>query len=429
MKFTQTDILQETPHGQRSETEGHSLALLDRSELGTNGYSTETEERRSVCRATVIGAGPYGLSVAAHLKAAGIETRTFGEPMSFWQANMPAGMKLRSGWIASSLSDPRGRYTIDEYVRAGGMVRTEPIPIQDFVNYGQWFQRNNVPDLDTRKVLSVESAGTRFRILLEDGEEFESHHVIIAAGLANQSFIPKEFQGIPKKFISHTFDHSDLKPFAGRRVAVIGRGQSGIESAALLSEAGADVEVICRGPIHWIGADGQRRLLRAKTGVGPFPLDWIVEMPGAVRMWPAKLRNAFNKRTLRPAAAAWLKPRMGQVRLNPDRAVIRTSVQDDAITLHLDNGAHMTVDHVLLATGYKPDVSRPGILAPELMDRLELHDDARCPVLRSHFEASVPGLHFVGSASVPSYGPMMRFVAGAGYAAQSVTQGILARKS
>jgi hypothetical protein len=50
------------------------------------------------------------------------------------------------------------------------------------------------------------------------------------------------------------------------------------------------------------------------------------------------------------------------------------------------------------------------------------------PVLRGNFESSVAGLHFMGCNAVPSYGPLMRFIWGAGYAARSVTRGVLSEK-
>ena len=352
---------------------------------------------------------------------------------------MPKGMKLRSGWGASHLSAPGGRYSLDEFAAAGGIQRAGPIPLEAFIGYGQWFQRQCIPDLDSRKVRRVEHAGDRFHIVLEDGDEFDSRRVVVAAGLANQEFFPSVFQGISRELVSHTADHVNLGRFRGRRVAVVGRGQSGMESAALLSEAGAEVEVICRGPVHWIGteASGAKRSrsairalvgrIRAPGGVGPFPLDWLAEMPGALRRCPAAMRNRLSKRCLRPAAAGWLTTRMDGVRVNPGRAIVGARAKDGALTLHLDDGTRSVVDHALLATGYALDISKPGILASSLIERIQLHQGASCPVLSAYFESSVPGLHFAGSSAVPSYGPLMRFVTGAGYAARSITQGALSR--
>jgi cation diffusion facilitator CzcD-associated flavoprotein CzcO len=400
----------------------------------------KTRGPKPVCRITVIGAGPYGLSISAHLRGAGIATRTFGDLMSFWRGNMPGGMKLRSAWGASNLSAPGGRYSLDEYVASGGMQHVEPIPIADFIRYGQWFQRHAVPDLDSRKVTRVDKAGGGFRILLEDGEMFDSPEVVVAAGLANQAMVPPEFREISRDFVSHTVDHVDLTIFEGKRVAVLGRGQSAMESAALLDEAGAQVEVICRGEVRWLSSEALgmnrnhsplRKLvgnLKAPGGVGPFPLDWLAEKPGVVRLLPQSLRSNFSKRCLRPAAAGWLLPRMGGVKVNAGRVVTSAQVQSKSLSLTLDNGTRTVVDHVLLATGYLLDVSRPGILAPGLVEQIQLQPGTHCPLLSAHYESSVPGLHFAGSSAVPSYGPLMRFVSGVGYAARSITQGVVSRK-
>lgn len=405
------------------------------------GADVRVRAPKSVCRVTVIGAGPFGLSIAAHLRGAGIETRVFGDVMSFWRGHMPAGMKLRSAWRASHLAAPGGRYSLDQYVAAGGMLRAEPIPIEDFIRYGEWFQRQTVPDVDRRKVCRVEQVGARFRVVLDDGEEFDSARVVVAAGLQNQAFFPAEFQAISRDLVSHTADHVDLGCFRGRRVAVIGRGQSGMESAVLLAEAGAEVEVICRGPVNWLGRESGgatrnksalRALvggMRAPGGVGPFPLDWLAEVPGVVRLVPAALRSRLSKRCLRPAAAGWLTPRMNGVRMNPGRVVTGAQACDGTLTLYLDDGTLSVVDHALLATGYMLDISKPGILAPGLIERIQLHQGTGCPVLSAHFESSVPGLHFAGSSAVPSYGPKMRFVSGVGYAARSITQGVRSRVS
>lgn len=389
--------------------------------------------RKSVCRVTVIGAGPSGLSVTAHLRGAGVETRTFGDTMSFWRGHMPAGMKLRSSWGASNFSAPGGRFSLDEFASTGAIKRDGPIPLQDFISYGQWFQRQTAPGVDPRKVVRVARSGDGFEIALEDGEIFDSRQVVMATGLLNQEFFPEVFRGIPREFLSHTAQHIDLGTFKGRRVTVIGRGQSATESAALLAESGADVEMICRGPIHWIGSEAKKHglvsRLRAPSGVGPFPLDWLVEIPGAVRLWPHDLRTLFAKRCLRPAAAGWLSPRMGGVRINAGREITQVSVKNGAVVLHLDDGSRSLADHVLLATGYVLDISKPGILAPELIERIRYQAGTACPALSAHLESSVPGLYFTGSSAVPSHGPLLRFVAGVGYAARSIAKGVVSSKS
>jgi FAD-dependent urate hydroxylase len=387
----------------------------------------------SGCRVVVVGAGPYGLAVGAHLKSAGIETRVFGEPLGFWRRNMPKGMRLRSPWKGSHISDPAGRFTLDMYVASGRMKRSEPVPLDEFVQYGEWFQQNNVPDVDRRQVARMDAAPGGFRLVLKDGEKINARRVVMATGLANQAYYPPEFEGFPQELVSHSVDHPDLGIFRGRRIAVIGRGQSALESAVLLSENGAEVELISRGPVHWIGSEvpGETKwklhqAITPPSPVGPFPLNWLNEMPGIMHRVSRNLRQKIAIRSLRPAASAWLMPRSKEVRMTPGRTVASVKALDSRLILKLDDGSQSTVDHVLLATGYKIDIAKPGILSPELVNMVERIDGY--PVLRGNFESSVAGLHFMGCNAVPSYGPLMRFIWGAGYAARSVTRGVLSEK-
>jgi cation diffusion facilitator CzcD-associated flavoprotein CzcO len=194
----------------------------------------------------VIGAGPYGLSAVAHLRSAGIETAVFGEVMESWQQNMPVGMLLRSALRASSISDPSRSLTLERFGAAEGVALRDPLPLETFVAYGRWFQEAVAPDLDTRRVRQLESAGERFRLTLADGDTVLADRVVVAAGIASSARRPPELEQLPATLVSHSCELRDVSRYAGRRVAVIGAGQSALESAALLHEGGADVELLAR---------------------------------------------------------------------------------------------------------------------------------------------------------------------------------------
>jgi FAD-dependent urate hydroxylase len=386
------------------------------------------------CEVIVIGAGPFGLAAAAHLAERGVATQVFGEPMSFWRHNMPQGMKLRSPWGATHISDPRGDLSLDAFVAGHGLSRREPLPLETFVDYGMWFQRAAVPDIDTRMIVRIESAGDGFRVETMDGAHVHARRVVMATGLTRQAFRPEAFADVPAEFASHASEHGDLGGFRGRRVAVIGRGQSACESAALLAESGARAEIISRGDIHWLAhlTDGNstkpalwwlREALAAPSAVGPFPLSWLAEFPGIAWRLPTKLRDEFTQRCLKAGAAGWLKPRFGDVTINPGRTISRARAASRRIELELDNGVR-TFDHVLLGTGYRVDIGRLGLLSRALLDKIDCVDGS--PVLGTGFVSSVPGLHFVGSYAVRSYGPLLRFIAGAPFTAGAVTRTILA---
>jgi cation diffusion facilitator CzcD-associated flavoprotein CzcO len=393
---------------------------------------------RDDCEVAVVGAGPYGLSLGAHLNSAGIETRVFGRPMSFWREHMPKGMKLRSPWAATHIVDPDNLLSLDAYAAVTSLGRPDPLPLEDFVCYGDWFQRTALPDLDTRHVAMIEGSGRGFALALDDGTSARARRVVIAMGLANQEVRPAAFDGLPIDLVSHAADHADLSLFAGQRVAVVGRGQSACESAALLAEAGADVAMICRGDIHWLGAETSgnahrrdlywrlHKLLATKSGVGPFPLNWANEQPDLIHRLPHELRGWLNAKSLRPGAAGWVRPRVAGVAVEAGRTIVGARQRGSGIALALDNGTR-EFDHVLLATGYRIDVARLGILAPALMAAMTTDDGS--PVLGRSYESCVPGLHFVGSAAVRSFGPLLRFVWGAGYAARAITRHVCANRS
>jgi cation diffusion facilitator CzcD-associated flavoprotein CzcO len=389
-----------------------------------------TSKRLNACTVAVIGAGPYGLSVAAHLKHAGIATRLFGEPMSFWRDHMPKGMLLRSPWRASHLSHPDRAISLEAYASAHGVRTDRPLPRDEFVAYGEWFQKHAVPDIDRRAVRLVEAASNCFRLTLADGEIFAADRVVIAIGLANQDYRPHPFHDLPAALVTHACEHDDLTPFRGKKVAVIGRGQSACESAVLLTEAGAEAEIVSRGEIHWLGAGTERatyttmvsrlrETLSAPTAVGPFPLDWLAESLRVVRHLPITLRDRFSRRCLQPAAAGWLKPRFHDVQCHPGRVITGAHAHANRIVLDLDTGSK-TFDHVLLGTGYQVDLARVAILSRQISANIACADGS--PLLRSGFESTVPRLHFVGCYAVKSFGPLMRFIAGAPFAARAITK-------
>jgi FAD-dependent urate hydroxylase len=387
------------------------------------------------CEVAVIGAGPYGLAMAAHLRAAAVSTRVFGRPMSFWRENMPKGMRLRSPWIATHIADPDKHYSLDVYAPRVALTPCEQLPLEQFVQYGEWFQRQAVPDLDTREVTRVESAPTGFHLLLDDGQAVQARRVVVAMGLARQELRPPPFDAIDRALVSHACEHASLERWRGQRVAVIGRGQSACESAALLHQSGAEVDLICRGEVRWIGADPAeanrdrgwrwwlRELLQSPSAVGPFPWSWLNELPGFEHRLPDAPRAWIGARSLRAAAARWVQPGLAGVQVVAGSTIRNVKTQGSKLAIELDAGVR-SYDHVLLGTGYRIDIAKLGVLSTELIGSVARTGSS--PVLGTGFESSVGGLHFAGASAVASYGPLMRFIAGAGYAARSVTRSVLA---
>jgi hypothetical protein len=392
---------------------------------------------REMCEVAIVGAGPYGLAVAAHLRAAGVPIRIFGDAMSFWRHNMPTGMLLRSPWIATHIAEPSGRYLLDDYYREAGMTIPKLLPVENFIDYGGWFQRHVAPDLDTRAVTRIEGYEGGFRLTLDDGRAVIAHRVVMATGLLNHEYRPPEFDGLPRELVFHSCEHAASVPYRGRRVAVIGRGQSACEAAALLHEAGAEVEIICRGTLVWNADPAQRGSLRQSvrallgdklippSQVGPFPYNWVNEAPGVIRHFPQDMRDRWNEKNLRATAILWLRKRLIDIPIDQGRTILGARRDGDGVELTLDTGSKR-FDHVLCATGYRIDVDKMTLFPPSLRDRIRRHNGL--PVLSGGLESTVPGLHFVGAAAVGSFGPLLRFIAGAGFAARQLTR-VIAREA
>lgn len=379
---------------------------------------------------TVVGAGPYGLSAASFLRSAKVETRVFGQPMAFWDSQMPAGMFLRSNWAASHIADPKQELTFDAYCRQNGNHVPKPIPLKRFVDYGQWYQRQAVPDLVTQFIRSIDADPKGFRITLADGQTFTSNRVVVAAGISIFANRPPEFDAIPLALASHSTQHKDLSKYARQRVIVIGVGQSALESAALLKEAGAEVEVIGRQKtLNWVGLHPQLHhlgaissLLYSSRDVGPAGISRLVAMPHLFRMFPRQFQNRTAYRAIRPAGAGWLQPRVKEIPITLGRRVVSATATGSQVRLRLDDGTERLVDHVLLATGFHVDVSRYQFLSPSLLNRLETANGY--PILKRGLESSIPGLHFVGKLAAWSFGPLLGFVSGTEFAGNELVRSI-----
>jgi FAD-dependent urate hydroxylase len=380
----------------------------------------------------VVGAGPYGLAASAHLRALGVPTHVFGAPLEYWRRNMPSGMRLRSSWNASSIASPGNRLSLSAFEVERGAPLERPIPLMDFIAYGEWYQQSTIPDVDTRRVTRIDRAAGGFSLTLSDDERLDVRRVVIATGLEGFIRRPTIFDGLSAGLVTHTAEFNTPGAYAGRTVVVVGAGQSAIESAVLASEAGASVHVIARAPgVHWLirsaqlhGARAQLgRILYSPTDVGPAGLSWLVSAPSLMLRTPRGLRQRMIRRCLRPAASAWLLPRSDRVTLTFGRSVVAAAATPDRhVRLSLDDGSLITADHVLLGTGFRPDLSAVTILSPDLRRAIAQRDGQ--PLLRPGFETSVAGLHVLGALAADSFGPVLRFVSGTWYTAPALARHI-----
>ena len=388
----------------------------------------------------VVGAGPYGLSLAAHLRAAGVDYRHFGKPMRLWQAAMPQGMFLKSEGFASNLSDPEGTHTLEAFCKATSRPYASnglPVPLDTFVSYGQWFQSGLGLAVEEVLMTGMTRRDGGFELNLDGGERVLARKVVVAVGVEHFAYVPEPLAELPPALCTHSSAHTDLAAFRGQEVIVVGAGQSALESAALLHENGVAVQVLAReGEVVWGGKPLPldrpllQRLREPISGLGTGLGGWFYSNhPDLFRQLPQRTRVYRARTALGPAGAWWLRGRMeGQFPVMVGHAVTWAKPQDGKVRMGVTapGGASLELeaDHVIAATGYRTDLTRLEFM-PEAI-RSRLRTVAGSPVVGRDYQSSVAGLYFVGPAVAPTFGPLMRFVFGTYHAAPVVARHVTA---
>jgi hypothetical protein len=382
----------------------------------------------------ILGAGPYGLSTAAHLLGRGLKVAIFGKPFQLWRERMPKGMLLRSYWWATNLSDPYRQYDFEQFFQETGQQGIDPLAAETVIEYGLWFQKRLVPDVDETFVKTIEHKEGYFEVNLADGRVIQSLVVIMAPGLCYYTYRPAEYSHLPAELVSHTSDHYSFERFAGKQIVIIGGGQSALESAALAHESGAHVQLVTRSPLAWIPNDPSfpehrpfiERMRSPKAGIAPGWFNWQLEhFPYAFQQLPRTVKDRLlcGIASYGPMGAKWLKPRVvGKVHLYELQSVQQIKEVDDGVMLTLSNDKTIKADHIILGTGYRTDIKRLPMLHPALLAEIQVYRDA--PILSNWFESSVSGLYFVGFSSVLSCGPLYRFVVGTDATARRIVSAV-----
>jgi len=387
----------------------------------------------SSCEIAVVGAGPYGLSIAAHLRAAGVRTRVFGRPMDTWRSHMPEGMFLKSEGFASNLSDPHGRLTLRQFCVERGHPYSKtgrPVPLEVFTAYGSWFQEHAVGEVDEREVIRLDTDPYGFLLELDDAELVSAAGVVVATGVMPFTYLPPALLALPPALLTHASDHASFDHLRGRSVAVVGAGQSALESAVLLHEQGASVQLVARtAQLRWNPNPEQspRPLVtRVRAPEGPLGAGWKLwaysRFTTPYRLLPEEKRVELARTTLGPAGAWWLRPRLASdVAIWSGQQIVSAVSEGSRARLTITDGdtrRDLEVDHVIAGTGYRVDVDRLRFLTSAVRERLERVHGA--PHLSAHFESSVPGLYFAGLPAANTFGPAMRFVCGTEIAAAKI---------
>jgi pyridine nucleotide-disulfide oxidoreductase len=384
----------------------------------------------------IIGAGPYGLSIAAYFRSQGISFRIFGRPMDSWLDHMPKGMMLKSDGFASNIYDPAQQFTLGRFCAEKGIDYADtgiPVRIDTFNAYGLAFRERMVPELEDQLVLSVERSSNGFVLQLENGETVKVNRVVLATGITHFQYIPETLANLPAELVSHSARHRDLEPFSGRDVVVLGGGSSALDLAGLLHEAGANVRLVSRREslkFHSQPTGKPRsawqQVRHPQSGLGPgMRSRFFANAPGAFHYLPEGLRIELVRRTLGPSGGWFIRDKVvGKVPTLLNQNLEKAESRNGNVVLHLraadGSSSELQTQHVIAATGYRVDLNRLAFLSPDIRSRVNMVGGM--PELSSTFESSMPGLYFAGLAAANSFGPVMRFAFGARFAAERLTQ-------
>ncbi|HAM01673.1 MAG TPA: dimethylaniline monooxygenase [Acidimicrobiaceae bacterium] len=371
----------------------------------------------------VIGAGPYGVSVAAQARARGIDTVVVGRPMGFWTDRMPRGMFLRSGtdWHL----DASEVHTFEAFVEERGISAPDidPVPIAVFLDYAAWFQAEKHVEVQDRLVSSLEEGNRQFVASLEDGTQIQAETVVAAPGVCSFRRLPDWAGKIPDDLRAHTCDLVDFEALRGGRVLIVGGRQSAYEWAALIGEHGAErIDIVHRHSMP--------RFERVSWKFVDQYLEHTVSTRGWWRSLAAAEREKIDRRFWevgRLTLEWWLTPRLQDDRFHrwPGATVVEANATgDDTVTVSLSSGDRLTVDHVVFATGYKADLPSVPYLH-NLVGRIDMTDGF--PLLDEAFRSSLDGLYLTGFVATRDFGPFFGFTKACPVAASLIVDDLLRR--
>jgi thioredoxin reductase len=335
-------------------------------------------------------------------------------------------MLLKSEGFASDLYAPGAGYPLRQFCRERNIPYADvgvPVHRRTFVDYGREFQRRMVPQLEQTMIQRLSRVQGGFEIQTAEGQVLQARRVVLAVGITHFAYIPPVLRGLSHSAVSHSYDHSDLAKFRGKRVLVIGAGASAVDIAIDLKKADAVPELMARATrilFHSPSVEPRplrerMRMPRSTVGLG-WRSKLYVDFPLVFHTLPEKFRHRVVARHLGPAPGWFAQAEFeGHVPTHLGCTLVEVKEFDSQLRIHyLDSsGANheLETDHVIAATGYRPILRTLPFLDKALAEEIKTAGDT--PKLDPHFRSTVPGLYMVGLASANNFGPLCRFACGA----------------
>jgi thioredoxin reductase len=382
----------------------------------------------------IVGSGPYGLSIAAHLSKTKVSYRIFGSPMETWLNHMPPGMKLKSDGFASNLSDPDSAFTLQHYCAEKNIPYSHvniPVSLETFVAYGLEFTKRFVPQLEQVNITSIQRISNGFELKTNTGEIVQARRVVMAVGITHFPYLPSFLSDLPSEYVSHSFKHGDISGFKGKKVVVVGAGASAVDIAAILNNSGASVSLIARRPkisFHTQTTEPRPLLDRIKaprSGLGP---GWrsrlCTDAPLLFHLMPPDFRLLVVRKHLGPAPGWFVRDQVvGRFPQHLGTKLNHTEIENGQVKINFINAdgrdEELSADHVIGATGFRVAMSKLKFIDESVRKQIRTLEDT--PVLSRQFESSVPGMYMVGISSANSFGPLTRFAYGASFTAKRIS--------